>query len=412
MCALAYVDFSQGNYRAARQLAEEGAALARQNGLARLAVLCLNHVGRCCLETNEMEAARMYFEQTAALAREIPFPQYEISANINLSLAAIHHGCFPEAEARLQKALVLAEEQEYRAFTGMIHLNLGTVCLHQGKYAAGQAHYQAAQREYQKSGNLANIGLSYHAQASVAQEMGDFAAARRYFAQALALYRETGAKHRQLVILSELSDVRRATGHYPAARQYLEEALALSEEIGENISRLNLRAQEVWLALETGDWAVAERGMAQIDGLLAGNPPVAYKLAAYLAQRRFWLFRERPSKARRYGEMAAQLARERDRRALPDCAVGLGYVLLALGEGEAARRLFAEALQIRLEREQAHLAAEARAGLARAALLAGDLAAAQEQVEAVLRFLDGPEPPNTLAGAQEPALVYLACYVH
>ncbi len=375
-----------------------------------LAIVCLNHLGRCRRECNETDAAQSCFAQAAALARDLPFPPYQISTNINLSLTQLDRGNYAAAENLLQEALALADRLQISALTGKIYLNLGTACFHQGKYAQGQIYYQAAQEAYHRLGNRISQGLGCHAQASIALEMGDFAAARCSFEQALALYRETGAKHNQFVILGELGNVLRLTGHYPAAREHYREALALSQEIGENINRLSLHADRAWLALDMGDLAWAEAELAQIDDLLPQDRPAEQKGLAYLAGSRYWQFRGDLTEAARFGEMARTLFREQNKRALPSCAVRQGYVMAEMAAWEPAQKLFAEALQLWETANQPHLAAEARAGLARVALVQGNLAAAREQVEAILRFLDGPEPPNTLAGTQEPALIYLTCY--
>ncbi len=407
---LAFADFTQGSYGPSRQLAEAGLELAQQNDLGRLAALCLNQAGRCCLETNDLDAAQAYFEQTAVLAQTLPLPQYEITANINLSLIRERRGDYAAAEALLQQALAQAEQLAYHALDGIIYLNLGTMCLHQGDAKRGQSYYQAAQAEYRQSGNRINLGLSYHAQASVAREMGDFSTALDCFEQALALYRETGARHNHLIILSELGDLLRLAGKYTPARQYLQEALRLSAAIGKNVSRLNLLVKTAWLAVDVGDLAGAKTELARIDALLPDDQPVADKGLAYLLQAHYWHYRNDLAEARHCGEMALRLAQAHDRRLLPACMTRLGWILIERGERPYARDLFTAALEAYLADDQSHLAAEARAGLARIALDEGDLAAALAQVEAILQFLDSLNPPNTLVGTQIPALVYLACY--
>ncbi len=407
---LAFADFEQGAYETSGRLAEQALALARQNGLDRFALLCQNQLGRCCLQTNELDSAQTYFEQTAELARTLPFPQYEITANINLSLIQGSRGHYAAAEALLQQALEKANQLAYHALDGHIYLNLGTMCFHQGEYARGREYYRLAQEEHRRSGNRINLGLSHHAQASVALEMGDFVAARQEFEQALALYRDAGSKHGQLVILNELGDVLRTVGDYPAAIERLQDALSLSQEIGENVSRLNLRVQEAWLAIELGDFTWAEEELGWIEALLQKPQPVEHEGLAYLTWARFWHYRDDLAQARHYGELALNLARSQNQRMLPACAVQLAYVLADLGEWEGARALFAEALSLREARGQLHLAVEARAGLAAVARAEGDLREALAQVQAVLRFLEESGPPHALTGTQEPALIYLACY--
>ncbi len=408
--ALAFADFNQGNYQQSQRLAEAGLKLAQQNNLDRLAILCLNQAGRCCLESNDLDTAQDYFERTAVLAQTLVMPQFEITANINLSLIQGNRGNYAAAEALLQQALERANQLAYSAQNGNIYLNLGTMCLHQGEYVRGQAYYQAAQNEYRHSGNRINLGLSCHAQASVARAMADFPTALGCFEQALALYRETGAKHNQLIILGELGDIERLLGNYPAAHNHLQDALHISSAIGQNVSRLNLLVKTVWLAVDAADFTGAKTKLTQIDALLPDDQPVEDKVLAYLAQSHYWHYQNNLDEARRRGEMALHLAQEHGKRLLPECMTRLGWILIERGERPYAHDLFTAVYERRVADDQPHLTMEARAGLARIALGEGDLAAALAQVEAILQFLNSANPLNTLVGTQIPALVYLACY--
>lgn len=240
--------------------------------------------------------------------------------------------------------------------------------------------------------------------------MGDFSAAGDGFEQALALYQETGAKHRQGIILSELCHIHTVLGEFSAAHQRLQDAFALSLETGEISIRVNLHLLAGWLALEVGDLAGAERAMAQTDALLPDNQTMEQVCLAYLAWSRFWQYRGQLAKACVFGDKALALARSQEKRKLPNCAIRLGLALLKMEQPAAARDLFAEALQIWEERNQPHLAAEARAGLALAALARDELATAVTHVEAILQFLDRPALPNSFLGLQEPGQTYLTCF--
>jgi len=65
-----------------------------------------------------------------------------------------------------------------------------------------------------------------------------------------------------------------------------------------------------------------------------------------------------------------------------------------------------QALDLRLELDLANLAAESQAGLAGAFMTQGDLPAALEQVEAVLRHLE----TGSLDGTEESLRIYLICF--
>jgi hypothetical protein len=67
---------------------------------------------------------------------------------------------------------------------------------------------------------------------------------------------------------------------------------------------------------------------------------------------------------------------------------------------------YRQAMILRREFGQSHMAMEPLAGLARVSLAQNDLAQAQTHVEEILGFLED----NTLDGTEEPFRVYLTCY--
>jgi tetratricopeptide (TPR) repeat protein len=112
--------------------------------------------------------------------------------------------------------------------------------------------------------------------------------------------------------------------------------------------------------------------------------------------------------AREYGEQALQLA---DKFAHPHqkgyALTTLGHALLGLGRPVEAADAYRQALALRRELDQHHLAPEPLGGLARVALAQGDLPQAQAHVNEILRYL-GAHP--ALHGTDEPIRVYMTCY--
>ena len=92
----------------------------------------------------------------------------------------------------------------------------------------------------------------------------------------------------------------------------------------------------------------------------------------------------------------------------------LGHALLGLGQPGEAADAYRQALALRRELDQPHLATEALAGLARVSLVQGNLHHAQAQVEEVLSHLETKTPSTGsgygLEGTDEPFRVYLTCY--
>lgn len=85
--------------------------------------------------------------------------------------------------------------------------------------------------------------------------------------------------------------------------------------------------------------------------------------------------------------------------------VRLGHALAALGELSEAAAAYQEALDLRREMGQRHLAPEPLAGLARVALARDDPEAALAYVEEILRHLE----TGSVDGTDEPLRIYLTC---
>jgi tetratricopeptide (TPR) repeat protein len=83
----------------------------------------------------------------------------------------------------------------------------------------------------------------------------------------------------------------------------------------------------------------------------------------------------------------------------------LGHALAGLDRLAEAADAYRQAMILRHEFGQPHMAIEPLAGLARVSLAQNDLALAQTHVEEILDFLED----NTLDGTEEPFRVYLTC---
>lgn len=93
--------------------------------------------------------------------------------------------------------------------------------------------------------------------------------------------------------------------------------------------------------------------------------------------------------------------------ALAEVLVWEGHIKIGLNQPLEAERAFRESLDIRSELEQEALQAESMAGLSRALLEQGNLAAAQEYVEEIIGYISRDE---NLSGAWEPLRIYWICY--
>ncbi|MFW5942980.1 MAG: ATP-binding protein [Chloroflexota bacterium] len=407
--ARALACFNQGEQSQSRQLAEEALLLARQENLSRFEPLLMNMIGRTHL-SSDLEKAQYYFEQVLQQARTAGDYRLQISAEINRSLVLGARGDYAGAEAALQRASALAEQRGHRELRGTIALNLGSMALHQGRYEDGRAHYDTALEAYTQSGDRARMGLGYHSQAVLAADRGDFLEAWRYLHLALDLYREANARHRDVGIQLWLANVSQAMGKYMEARKWLQGAQTLAAEIESPLQQAEAHWRLAWLAVEVGDLALAETKLQAAERLLPQDRPLEHRAWIHLTHSRRYHSQSQLDEARRHAEQALSLVRGHNARLLPECTIRLAHVLADLDDWQEAQALYAETEQLRRQRRQPHLALEARAGLARAALALGDEEEARERATEVLVQLQTTEQTGRLSGQQEPFRLYRHCY--
>ena len=86
--------------------------------------------------------------------------------------------------------------------------------------------------------------------------------------------------------------------------------------------------------------------------------------------------------------------------------MGLGRALEGMGHWKAAADAYRQAMMMRRQVGERHMAIESVAGLARVLLAQGDLPQAQTLVQEILAYLE----TSPLRGVEEPFRVYLTCY--
>ena len=110
---------------------------------------------------------------------------------------------------------------------------------------------------------------------------------------------------------------------------------------------------------------------------------------------------------REYSQQALSIAWEiGSRRTQGYALTSLGHALAGLGQLAEAGEFYQQALTLRHELGQHHLAMEDWAGLARISIAQGNSTQAQAYVEEILSYLQD----HTLDGTEEPFQIYLTCY--
>jgi len=201
----------------------------------------------------------------------------------------------------------------------------------------------------------------------VAYAQNRLVAALDYWEEARPIYEVIGDKQGSARVLSNLSSVAMDLGDYELGQAYSEEALAICRNIdlrfGQGFNLINLSLFSFYLH---------EQQQAEI-----------------------------------YGQAALELAREMESLSLEGLALkDRAYVLTHRQAWDEATQTYQQALAIWRDLAQPLQVLEAQAGLARVALLQGDLELAQAHIQPVITYL---QAGNSAMGTSRPFYIYLVC---
>ena len=274
----------------------------------------------------------------------------------------------PQGLIAAQKAVTLSEtigdqslsRQAYFVWAWMLLQNGDTeLALEQARMALSMARQADDQRA---------IGSTLNILGQVYIIRGDFFAALGYLKEFLTITRQIGDLERETIALNSLGAVLTCLGDYPAARDHFQQFLSIARENGyrsyESTALVNLG----WVASAQGEWELA----------------------------------------REYSEMSVAKKREQGHlEAMAEGLLWLGNAWLGLNQPEKAAAAYHESLSVRQKLDQPHLVVWVKAGLARTAVLQGDLAVALDYVNEIVSYLaDG----GSLQDTWEPLRIYLTCH--
>jgi len=275
---------------------------------------------------------------------------------------------YPEMQEVAQQAIALSEHitypglaQEALYILTWVHIQLEN--FDEAEETAQQVLVLASQ-----AGDRTGEGNAHNVLGMIDLARGRYAQARDHLEKFLYIAREIDNRDRELTALNNLIAIFVMLGEYQAAREYGLQMLNLALEVGDRVMECNSYVNLAWGASAQGDWSPAE------------------------------------------GYVLKGLALTRETRRPDALAEGLvwdGHIKLGLNQPLEAERAFRESLEIRGELEQEALQAESMAGLSRALLEQGNLAAAQDYVEKVVAYISRDK---NLSGAWEPLRIYWICY--
>jgi tetratricopeptide (TPR) repeat protein len=352
-----------------------------------------------------------------------------------LSWLAIDHerlSDFAQAETYRQEALRLYRELGDRIKEALGLQVDGWMSLYLGKAAKSETSFQAALEICRERGDLdpqANVpdGLwrlqrEYTGERGIEANVlgglgrlhreytGEFERARAYGEQAMLLGREAGDSFNEAIGEFNIGFALHYQGDYEAAQPHMQRSLRIMYENRNWLDHGALGRVGVGLnAMALGDYSTA---LAHLEGArrtfrelrLEDHDDDAWAKSA-LALLYHQLGEDQT--AQDYAARALSIHRETgyDYRTAT-ALTRLGNALTALEELADASAAYQEALSLRRQMDQRHLAPEPLAGLARVALLRHDPEASLSYVEQILSHLE----TGSVDGTDEPLRVYLTCY--
>jgi predicted ATPase/DNA-binding CsgD family transcriptional regulator len=354
------------NWETASNLLGECLTAQRAAGDTAEIAFCLSYLGSYLVNSSQFSAARAYLVEALELARSTGLSAIEARTLIALGRLYSRQGEMPEAEIYYEQARQIYRELGNLRGEATTYYNIGWVLLQRGYSSRALACFQ---HSYEISVELADLSGQCNAldsQASLLRGMGRLVEALEQRQKVVALILQTGRRRAEGVAYSNLANDWVALGNLEKARPLLEQGQAIYRETGSR-------------------W---DESIGLLDLSRLYNLQGEFQFALEAAQQ------------------ALQIAVESAERVVQGLAqMQVAESLLRLGRLSEAHATFQTAWDLLAETGQEFKLAEARAGMARLALVQNDLQLAFSHAEAIWQTLHGAEAP-----ADENFALHQACW--
>ena len=275
---------------------------------------------------------------------------------------------FPDMLEVAQQAITLSRQIAYPGLAQNALYALAWAYLQLENFDKAEEQAQQTLELTLQAGDRMGEGNVHNVLGMIGLARGRYAEARDHIEKFLQIARKIDNQNRELTALNSMVVILIILGEYEAAREYGLQMLNLAIEIGDRVTQSTAYINLAWGASAQEDWHTAEK----------------------------------------YAFKGITIKREiHQLEALAEGLVWEGHIKLGLNQPREAERAFRESLEVRGELEQEALQAESMAGLSRALLELGDLAAAQDYVEKIIGYIARDE---NLSGAWEPLRIYWIGY--
>jgi len=348
----------------ARQDLEMARTLAQQDKLRGMEGDIVRRLGNACFWQNNYEESKSYFEEALIIHQEVGDLRGELSALNNLGHLLQNLGEPINAVELFEQGLEICHKIGDRLAEGVLLTNLGHMTAELGDYRQAQIWLEQACVIREEIKNEEGVGMALPLLGDALRRQGKYSAAKVHYERGLAINVRIQQPEQQCGTLDGLSLLHRELGDYSSAQDYFERALnILPDEESPN------------------------RVRALANGCLLNHVMGDNTTALEIGQKALALSQELP-------------------QIRATALTNLGHVSVGLQLFDEAGEKYRQALELRCDLMQPHLATEPLAGLAQLALVQNNLIEALAHVEDVLEYLEEKSPE----GPDQPIQIYLTCY--
>jgi tetratricopeptide (TPR) repeat protein len=353
------------DYHAAIEAAQQVVEWARQAQSAELEARGYLAQGIAEWRLSEFDAARRSLGQALNMARAADLADVEAHSLRHLGVVADYQENFAEAKSYLEQALPIFQRLGNHRAEGQALNSLGIVALNMGQLDEARNLLERALAIRRQQGDVYGVGITLANIAVVAQSQADFAVVDSCMRESLVICRTIGDREGEATALDGLGIVASHYGEYARAYELYQQALPITREIGDTLGEL-----AVLINMSAAAWRLRQH----TDAMAFGKQSLALAQELAVPQRE------------RYALLRMADARQ------------------ARDEGDAANALYEQAALLRQGEEHDNLSIAGLAGIARARLASGDMAAAAEHIATILEYL-----AKTTDLEDDVQRVYLTC---
>jgi DNA-binding SARP family transcriptional activator/tetratricopeptide (TPR) repeat protein len=234
--ALSAVYQQTGRHEAARELADEAAAIYRSLADSSGEADALDQLGLAHQRMARSREALAYFSEARLRYLDAGDQRGVASALSHSGIACWHLGRYTQATNHLHNALSLYREAGDRRGEAKTLNNLGRIHQYSGRHAEALDAYTESLRIFSEIGGAQNEAILYHNIGNVHHSNGSFEDGLAACRRALAIYRSLGDLPDEADVLNDIGAIYSSAACYDEALVHHEKARQLADEI-KNLSQ-------------------------------------------------------------------------------------------------------------------------------------------------------------------------------